>query len=67
MTPVAGSVTLIDFGSIGNLTVPFLTASARVVASTDTVGRALELLLNPIRPSTIMEPFLKGDNVGIIN
>jgi len=55
------------FGSIGNLTVPFLTAAAREVASADTEGRLLELLLNPSRASTSMEPFLKGDNVGKIN
>lgn len=60
------SVTRIVFGSIDNLTVPFLTASARPLASSFTLGLLAILSVNPSRPSTSMEPDLRGDNVHIL-
>jgi len=57
------SVTLIVFGSTDNLTVPFLTASARPLARSDEVGLLARILSNPSRPSTTIEPELRGDKV----
>lgn len=59
MNPVE-SVTWIVCVSIGNVTTPFLTPSARALASSATEG--LETLSNSTPASTIMEPFLRENN-----